>query len=628
MRGGKMVLRTAASSPPARLGRHLRPRALIIAHTRRTGAAGCEVRRPCACDHVLGAIGSLARGGIARGVLLDLVLGLRRGLEGLHDPAGVLRVQEVLNLELDALGVALGALLVLLLLQVHEATAHLLDRLLARGHGIQRVADGVEKLADALHHVLRGQPVRFVAHGQVLHDGTNDPRGQQLTQEEVTNELHVRKDARLALGHQEVDLVLLLASNLLLRELKRISLHGFELVLTDVEERRLEGNRLAAVGRRVLREGRLEAEDQVGVGLAVVRLRQGLLEDDRDEQLQLLDGGHLHLCQLLADGDDALRAHLVQEALGRALELLERRLRGEAGDLGPVSLRRRRRQRLRRGGPCRAPVLARLVVLVPRRALAVRRRAGGGEARGLPKAVGLLLWDLGPEALDLRRGSRSKPVEAELEQRAALHRPDSRRLPARRRGGLLGGLDRRLAGGHGVAPHSLGPPGPAAARRRRRVVRLLRRARLLLPPLVPLSLDKIGVVLHDSVAAARHGSRHALVVLLLVPADHPVLHAVLGAGPRGERPAIPPHDVDVQGREGGAVCGPHAALPLGHHLHRGAHAGLGGGGERDARQVCLLDHGPPPRCPGRVVLEALALGDHLPGRRVLDGQGLAGDRRG
>mmetsp|Transcript_96882 Transcript_96882/g.250596 ORF Transcript_96882/g.250596 Transcript_96882/m.250596 type:complete len:411 (+) Transcript_96882:534-1766(+) len=309
---------TGARSPPLAF-RHLLPRAVVLAPHR--VLLGGEVRGPRACDDVLGAVHGLARGAVASGVLPDLLLGLGRRLEGLHDPAGVLRVEQVLDLELDPLGVDALTLLVLLLLEVHEAAADLLDRLLAGPHGVERVADGVQQLADALHDVLRRELVGVVAHRQVLHHGADDPRGEQLAQEEVADELHVRQDPFLALHLLELHLLRIHAFRLLLAQLERVRVHGLELVLDDVQERGLEGHRLAAVGRGELGHLSLQSEDEVGVGLAVVRLGERLLHDQADDTLQLLRAAHLDLDDLLRDGSHVLGADLVQQALHAALQL-------------------------------------------------------------------------------------------------------------------------------------------------------------------------------------------------------------------------------------------------------------------------------------------------------------------
>eukprot|EP00972_Heterocapsa_arctica_P047453 6997854-Heterocapsa_arctica.AAC.1 len=170
--------------------------------------------------------------------------------------------------------------------------------------------------------MLWRQLVRFLAHRLVLHDGANGPSGQEFPKEEVANELHVCWDALLARAQFELDLVDFQANGPLIRELQRIGLHGFELVQTDVEECRLKCS-------RELRH-RVENEDEVGVGLAVVRLCERLLHDQPDHNPELLHVREHGIDNLLRDSHEVLRADLVQKALHAALEL-------HMGSMGAVS---------------------------------------------------------------------------------------------------------------------------------------------------------------------------------------------------------------------------------------------------------------------------------------------------
>mmetsp|Transcript_44532 Transcript_44532/g.115189 ORF Transcript_44532/g.115189 Transcript_44532/m.115189 type:complete len:270 (-) Transcript_44532:1337-2146(-) len=264
----------AASSPPmSGVGSRANPRRIDSSPAVFPGGRR-DVHGSLSNHNLLGHVHVAASRLRCQGLVLvqaDLLLGLRRGLEGLPRPAVPPDLKEVLDVELDPLRVRALALGVCALLQVQQAPAHLAQRMLARGHGLQGVAYVHEELARALHDVLLRQHIRLVAERQLLDDRANHLCRQQLPEEQVTDEFHIGEHAALGPRALELELPGVHRGEVLLARLQGGG-KCLELRLADVQEHRLESYGLAAVSRRELWEGCLEAEDQVGIGFAIVRL--------------------------------------------------------------------------------------------------------------------------------------------------------------------------------------------------------------------------------------------------------------------------------------------------------------------------------------------------------------------
>mmetsp|Transcript_43150 Transcript_43150/g.92010 ORF Transcript_43150/g.92010 Transcript_43150/m.92010 type:complete len:273 (+) Transcript_43150:568-1386(+) len=222
-------------------------------------------------------------------------------------------------------------------------------------------------------------------------------------------ELHVRKHTVLGLLPAELQLLGIVELQLLVSGGESRG-QRLELALADVEEDGLEGHRFGALLRRgELWEGGLETEDQVRVGLAVVWLGEGLLEDQADDVLELGHVAHLNLRDLGADGRDALRADLVQQALDRARHFLHGRK--ASGGCDAVGCGRRCGQRGRAGGRCERPhprpigaeeAAIRGVLLDGARSLEIQ--AASPPRNRLRRKHQLLLWHLGNDEVGhLRR---------------------------------------------------------------------------------------------------------------------------------------------------------------------------------------------------------------------------------
>mmetsp|Transcript_69177 Transcript_69177/g.152697 ORF Transcript_69177/g.152697 Transcript_69177/m.152697 type:complete len:225 (+) Transcript_69177:246-920(+) len=191
------------------------------------------------------------------------------------------------------------------------------------GGFIQGIANGLKKLTDALDHVFLWQASVFLDADEIMNDLTNDLDSQKLTQEQVTDELHV--------GQHHVFLALeLLLEVLWVWALGPVFIccfeggwHVLKLVLTVVQQHSREGRwLLTLVLWRELRVSFLECKDHVCVGLAVVGLCQCLLEDDPNDILQLLRFHQLDAGQVIHDCREIVWANLVQQACSISLKFL------------------------------------------------------------------------------------------------------------------------------------------------------------------------------------------------------------------------------------------------------------------------------------------------------------------
>mmetsp|Transcript_39451 Transcript_39451/g.113379 ORF Transcript_39451/g.113379 Transcript_39451/m.113379 type:complete len:301 (+) Transcript_39451:150-1052(+) len=235
------------SSPP-RLGGDALPCAVVQLGPVR------QVGRLLACNDEFRAV-VLLLSLVTLRVRRDLLLCLRRRLEDLLQPTGLPGVDEIVDLELQTHGIDILFVAVFPLLKVLQAPAHLGDRLFAAALrvALQRVADGVEQLADALDLVLGGKLVDFSAHRKIPDDAADDACAQQASQEQVADELHRCEAAALLLAHQEVQLLLVQALLLFIRHVNRLHGDPLELGLANCEQRALEGDGLPAIRRRELR---------------------------------------------------------------------------------------------------------------------------------------------------------------------------------------------------------------------------------------------------------------------------------------------------------------------------------------------------------------------------------------
>mmetsp|Transcript_19719 Transcript_19719/g.43574 ORF Transcript_19719/g.43574 Transcript_19719/m.43574 type:complete len:723 (+) Transcript_19719:163-2331(+) len=385
------------------------------------GARRREVDGALSRDHPLGDRRVDAAGlGIQVPLLLqsDLLLGLRSALEDLHGPARRARVEEVLNHEDDALAIDALAIVRLAGLQLEQPAADELKGLMARRQLLQRVADVREELAGALYGVILGNVVRVLGAQDQLHDDRADHLGgEQLAEEEVADELHVGAHALLPLAAQVLDLIRVLVLLLVICHL-RGGHQLLELVLANVQHRGLEGHWLPTVRRWELGEDGLQAEDEVRVGLAVVRLGQSFPEDGLYDDLQLLGVVDLDRGDAVHDRGHVLRADLVQQALDIALELLvlvQRRLsprlegKGLLGRRPPGLLPLQRLRRRRAAEALAADVAAQLAALHAGVEAAVRAAAGLGadEDAGRQRGRGPRL--IGRCGHSRRRGRRLRP---------------------------------------------------------------------------------------------------------------------------------------------------------------------------------------------------------------------------
>mmetsp|Transcript_57727 Transcript_57727/g.150404 ORF Transcript_57727/g.150404 Transcript_57727/m.150404 type:complete len:285 (+) Transcript_57727:656-1510(+) len=196
-----------------------------------------------------------------------------------------------------------------------------MDNLLAGRQGLEREADRQQQLARALERVLGRNLVGQIARHELAAHGAYDFRGKQLAKVEVADELHVREHAVLAFLPDQLQ-VLSCVLRLLVFGGLEVCEQLLELVLANVKDGRLKRDRLTSVGGGELGEDGLEAEDQVRVGLAVVRLSQRFLEDELNNCLQLGSLCDLDGADLGHDGGDVLRAHLVQQSLDGALQVV------------------------------------------------------------------------------------------------------------------------------------------------------------------------------------------------------------------------------------------------------------------------------------------------------------------
>mmetsp|Transcript_18699 Transcript_18699/g.48020 ORF Transcript_18699/g.48020 Transcript_18699/m.48020 type:complete len:373 (-) Transcript_18699:133-1251(-) len=253
----------------------------------------------------------------------DLLLGLGTALERLRHPVRRSGLEEILHHEHHPLAVS-GLALNIAHLQIEEPIANQLQSLESCRQLLQRVPDVHQQLAGALDGMLLGHVVGGLlrAQDELADDGADHLGREELAEEEVSDELHVGAHAILPLPALELDVLRIHVLRALVRRRVGSRHQLLELVLANVQNRRLEGHGLSTARRRELREDRLQAEDEVGVGLAVVRLRQRFSEDGLDDDLELRgivdrDGG-----DALDDCGHVLRAHLVQQALHAALDLI------------------------------------------------------------------------------------------------------------------------------------------------------------------------------------------------------------------------------------------------------------------------------------------------------------------
>mmetsp|Transcript_95537 Transcript_95537/g.274082 ORF Transcript_95537/g.274082 Transcript_95537/m.274082 type:complete len:466 (-) Transcript_95537:57-1454(-) len=217
--------------------------------------------------------------------------------------------------------------------------------------------------------MLRGELAHILAGHELAAHGAYDLRGQQLPQVEVTDKLHVGQHAVLSPLPARLEILSCVQGLLLLGGLQTRE-QLLELVLADVEHRGLESDGFATVQRRELGEDRLQAEDQVGVGLAIVRLGQSFLEDQLDDCLELLSIRDLHRADFMHDGGDVLGADLVQQTLHLPLQLVA------PGELAE-HLRRAPRRRVQRVPATDLPIERRGLTDRPRE---VPTRRGHGRA--------------------------------------------------------------------------------------------------------------------------------------------------------------------------------------------------------------------------------------------------------
>mmetsp|Transcript_2836 Transcript_2836/g.6801 ORF Transcript_2836/g.6801 Transcript_2836/m.6801 type:complete len:267 (-) Transcript_2836:29-829(-) len=257
-------------------------------------------------------------------LLTHCILGLRLLLEELLHPLVFAQLQESVDLELNALAVSVLAI-VAHPGQVFQACREGVHQRLALLCLIKSVANGLEKLAHALDHVLFGQRVlSLLDANQVVDDLADDLHSQQLSEEKVPNELHVGKHLALALLHLKVQVLgrLELLSVLVCR--LECGWKALELVLHCVEQHASEAVwLLALVLRWELWVTSSECEDHVCIGLAVVRLHEGFAEDDLNHKLQLLSLLQVNLCQGLHDSLQVVGTDLVQKTTHPSLKLLQ-----------------------------------------------------------------------------------------------------------------------------------------------------------------------------------------------------------------------------------------------------------------------------------------------------------------
>eukprot|EP00443_Scrippsiella_acuminata_P109506 CAMPEP_0115683146 /NCGR_PEP_ID=MMETSP0272-20121206/58232_1 /TAXON_ID=71861 /ORGANISM="Scrippsiella trochoidea, Strain CCMP3099" /LENGTH=233 /DNA_ID=CAMNT_0003122569 /DNA_START=297 /DNA_END=999 /DNA_ORIENTATION=- len=219
-------------------------------------------------------------------------------------------VQEISQHKLDPLAVVAFAFRVARRLQLPDPTEDLLKHGAARGVRLEGETYGHEQLTGALQGVLLWHPAGGVTKHELAAHAADDLGGEQLPQEEVADELHVGAETVPPLLPELLEVVV------------RPALAGIEggdelleLVLADIKHRGFESDRLAAIRGRELGEGGLQAKDKVCIGLAIMRLGDGLLENQLNDDLKLLWVLELDASDLIRDCQDVLRADLVEKAL-------------------------------------------------------------------------------------------------------------------------------------------------------------------------------------------------------------------------------------------------------------------------------------------------------------------------
>eukprot|EP00932_Pfiesteria_piscicida_P008948 SRR837773.19559.p1 GENE.SRR837773.19559~~SRR837773.19559.p1 ORF type:complete len:650 (+),score=212.93 SRR837773.19559:1294-3243(+) len=165
-----------------------------------------------------------------------------------------------------------------------------------------------------------------------------------------------------------VQLLLLLARLLVLGEVHAVTRDCVELVLADIQQRPLEADGLAAIRVGELRDRLRQLVHQVGVCLAPVRLRQSLLHDRRNNNLELIGALDLDFDDPRRDGREVVRRQLVQRRLHLPLQVL---VAVELVLRDPVGVRRGRRQHLLRRAPLEAPAVTAIAAVAPAVASAV-----------------------------------------------------------------------------------------------------------------------------------------------------------------------------------------------------------------------------------------------------------------
>mmetsp|Transcript_11411 Transcript_11411/g.31134 ORF Transcript_11411/g.31134 Transcript_11411/m.31134 type:complete len:202 (+) Transcript_11411:700-1305(+) len=185
---------------------------------------------------------------------------------------------------------------------------------------LQRVAHVGHQLYGALDLVLRGQIL--VTSEQVVNDIADHPRREEAPQVELANKPHVCPSPVFQLLLVLLDLA---GTHRLLVLLWRFQCgwQAFVLLLARVEKDPPEGHRLLALPLRwELGVARMQVLDHVGVGVAVMRLLQGLPEDDLVHSVQLLRVQDVDVSQAVHNHLLVLWHDLVQEALDAAAKLL------------------------------------------------------------------------------------------------------------------------------------------------------------------------------------------------------------------------------------------------------------------------------------------------------------------
>eukprot|EP00448_Togula_jolla_P016199 CAMPEP_0170580308 /NCGR_PEP_ID=MMETSP0224-20130122/6440_1 /TAXON_ID=285029 /ORGANISM="Togula jolla, Strain CCCM 725" /LENGTH=414 /DNA_ID=CAMNT_0010903375 /DNA_START=80 /DNA_END=1319 /DNA_ORIENTATION=- len=229
------------------------------------------------------------------------------------------KVEEVVNSEANALGecrlvAEFGGL------EFLETIYSEFQQPAASLAALQGAADRSQELARALHGPLLGKLSPWSAANEVLQYLLDDAGREQVPQEEMAHEAHVRQWPVLAAA----DILPNVPGALCVRHL----LGTLELCLASVQQHAREGHG-QAVGRgwRELGVPASQGEDHVCVCLAVVRVRQGGAKDSCDDKLKLLSLHKLNAGHLLNDPVQAVGADLVKQAVNATPDLLEPRRR-------------------------------------------------------------------------------------------------------------------------------------------------------------------------------------------------------------------------------------------------------------------------------------------------------------